>query len=321
MNPNSYRLHLEPDLNSFTFTGTATIRFSPSDTAPLALDAVDLAVQRCSLRDEAGPIEISWRLDDEKLILEPATRPTGVCEVEIDYTGAINDLMSGFYRSRYVVDGQTHYLATTQFEERDARRAFPCVDHPAAKAVFEIELLAPEGHIAIANTPVASTESQADGRTLFRFEPTPPMSTYLVYLAVGPFDVEVDTSWRIPIRVAVSPGKGPQARESLEYARKSITYLEELVGFEYPLGKLDSIGVADFAFGAMENFGAIAYRENLLLTDESSTTRAEVESMMGVAAHEIAHMWFGDLVSPAGWRYVWLNEAFATYFGNLTADH
>ena len=248
----------------------------------------------------------------------PARR---VCEVEIDYTGAINDLMSGFYRSRYVVDGQTRYLATTQFEERDARRAFPCVDHPAAKATFEIELLAPEGHIAIANTPVASTESQADGRTLFRFEPTPPMSTYLVYFAVGPFDVEVDTSWRVPISVAVSPGKAPQARQSLEYARKSISYLEELVGFEYPLGKLDSIGVSDFAFGAMENFGAIAYRENLLLTDESSTTRAEVESMMGVAAHEIAHMWFGDLVSPAGWRYVWLNEAFATYFGNLTADH
>jgi len=187
--------------------------------------------------------------------------------------------------------------------------------------MFEIELLAPEGHIAIANTPVASTESQADGRTLFRFEPTPPMSTYLIYFAVGPFDVEVDTSWRIPIRVAVSPGKGHQARRSLEYAHKSISYLEELVRIEYPLGKLDSIGVSDFAFGAMENFGAIAYRENLLLTDESSTTRAEVESMMGIAAHEIAHMWFGDLVSPAGWRYVWLNEAFATYFGNLTADH
>ncbi|MFW6293475.1 MAG: M1 family metallopeptidase, partial [Spirochaetota bacterium] len=275
MNPQSYRLHVEPDLDSFTFSGTVLIRFARSDETPLVLDAVDLVVDRCALRDESGSIATAWRLEDDKLILEPEARPVGACEVEIDYTGEINDLMAGFYRSRYVVDGRTHYLATTQFEERDARRAFPCVDHPAAKAVFEIEVLAPEGQIAIANTPVASTERQEDGRTLFRFEPTPPLSTYLVYFAVGPFDVEVDTSWRVPIRVAVSPGKGPQARQSLEYARKSISYLEELVGIDYPLGKLDSIGVTDFAFGAMENFGAIAYRENLLLTDESSTTRAE----------------------------------------------
>lgn len=325
MQPQQYLIHLEPDLESLTFTGHVGIHFNPTvPPAQIQLDALDLQIAECAI--VAGDEERAVRWEHAGGILSIATgdsagaAETGALVLRIRFSGELNDKLVGFYRSSYSVNGEPRYLATTQFEERDARRAFPCVDQPAAKAVFLVELLAPAGCSAIANTPVASTEAMAEGATLFRFEPTPPMSTYLLYFGVGPFEIQTDESWRVPIRVAVSPGEGARSLQSLEYARQSVSYLESLVGVPYPLAKLDSIGVRDFAFGAMENFGAIAYREHLLLTDEH-TTRAEIEKMMSIAAHEIAHMWFGDLVSPAAWRYVWLNEAFATYFGNLAAEH
>ena len=320
--PRRYAIHLEPDLTALTFRGSLRLTtVVESSTRRLDLDAVDLSVAACTVSHGGADRASTFSVGDGVLAIELDAAVEGEVEISIEYTGEINDLMAGFYRSRYTVDGNERFLAVTQFEERDARRAFPCVDRPAYKAVFDIEILAPKGHIAIANTPEASVSEQSEGARLYRFEPTPPMSTYLVFFGVGPFDIETDESWRVPIRVAVSPGKGAAARASLEYARQSVSYLEEFTGVEYPLGKLDSIGVTDFAYGAMENFGAIVYRENYLLTYPESTTRRETERMMGIAAHEIAHQWFGDLVSPADWRYVWLNEAFATFFGNVVADH
>lgn len=321
MQPYHYDLYLEPDLESFRLTGRVCIRFAPEPGARgIRLDALDLTVQSCSLEDDSGPRECRWQLDDTGLSVETETEIAGSAELTVEYSGQINDRMLGFYRSRYVVDGETRYLAVTQFEEREARRAFPCVDEPAAKAVFQVSIRVPAGHIAVGNTGSCSIEEVADGGRVFHFRPTPPMSTYLLLFAVGPFNVETDRSWRIPIRTLASPGKGIAARQALTYARQSLSWLERFVGVAYPLSKLDHIAVTDFAFGAMENFGAVVYRENLLLVDDS-TTRGEIESIMGVIAHETAHMWFGDLVSPAAWRYVWLNEAFATYFGNLVVEH
>lgn len=322
LTPKRYSIHLEPDLESLEFIGRVALAIDLQEaTERIELDAVDLEISRCSVVAGGKETDLRFTTTDKTLEVQFDRPLKGEVTLTVDYTGEINDLMAGFYRSRYTQDGRESFLAVTQFEERDARRAFPCVDHPAAKAPFDIEIVAPAGHVAISNTPVASVEEHSGGKQLYRFEQSPPMSTYLVFFGVGPFDVEIDESFRVPIRVAVSPGKGAYARDALEYARKSLSYLEEFTGVPYPLGKLDSIGVTDFAYGAMENFGAITYRENYLLTYPESTTRREVERMMGIAAHEIAHMWFGDLVSPADWRYIWLNEAFATFFGNIVADH
>ena len=323
--PSRYSLYLEPDLSELTFAAATRIEFffdSPADS--VVLDAVALTVSSVSITrtgDNGGLINAAWSVTETGLEIVPQTPLEGECTVSVEYTGEINDLMAGFYRSRYRVNGEQRFVGVTQFEERDARRAFPCIDEPGAKARFAISILAPTGSVAISNEAAERVEEQDDGRVLYTFAETPPTSTYLVFFAVGPFEITEDVSWRIPLRVAVSPGNGKYTQPALDYARQSISYLEEFTGVAYPLSKLDSIGVEDFAFGAMENFGAICYRENFLLDIPDTTTRKEREKQMGIAAHEMAHMWFGDIVSPAAWRYVWLNEAFATYLGNVVTDH
>ena len=333
--PTRYALRLDPNLSRFEFAGNVTIdctanQTDGSSTTSVVLDAVDLQIGSVDLTIGGSTHAVPFRQEPEQLVIDLDRPVSGPFAVTIAYTGEINDSMAGFYRSRYTQAGEERFLAVTQFEERDARRAFPCVDHPAYKAVFAIDIVTDAGHIAIANTPEAGAEpldadsageSPATARIVRRFEPTPPMSTYLVFFGVGPFECLVDDSWRVPIRVAVSPGKAKYAARALEYGRSSLSFLEEYTGIPYPLGKMDLIGVSDFAYGAMENFGAILYRENYVLTYPESTTRRDTERMMGITAHEVAHMWFGDLVSPADWRYVWLNEAFATYFGNIVVDH
>jgi tricorn protease interacting factor F2/3 len=320
--PVHYRLHLEPDLDSLTFAGEVSVTFrARKPVSDVHLDCLGLDVRSVTAESNGAEYPCEFTVEEESLVVELTHgRATGEFVVRIAYGGEINDLLAGFYRSSYRTDGKKRYLAVTQFEEHDARRAFPCVDEPGAKAPYSISMLAPPETVAISNEAPESIVDQPDGSRLFRFRETPPMSTYLVFFAVGPFEIAEDTTWRIPIRVAVSPGFGSLTGPALEYARKSLSYLEEFTGVEYPLSKLDSIGVNDFAFGAMENFGAISYRETFLLDVPETTTRREREGMMHIAAHEIAHMWFGDLVSPSAWRYVWLNEAFATFLGNVTTD-
>lgn len=329
--PTRYSIHLEPDLEALDFAARVVIDFRPTPSegataiTTVALDARDLAFESVHLAIDGTRTPVTFRQEPEQLHIDLGRSVDDVFALEIAYRGEINDEMAGFYRSRYTHGGEERFVAVTQFEERDARRAFPCVDHPAYKAVFEIEIVSEAGHTAIANTPEIDasleTATASRDRVLHRFEPTPPMSTYLVFFGVGAFECLEDDSWRVPIRVAVSPGKAKYAAPALEYCRTSLAFLDDYTGIRYPLGKMDLIGVSDFAYGAMENFGAITFRENYVLTYPESTTRRDIERMMGISAHEVAHMWFGDLVSPAEWKYVWLNEAFATYFGNIVVDH
>ncbi|MFO7708385.1 MAG: M1 family aminopeptidase, partial [Desulfobacterales bacterium] len=238
----------------------------------------------------------------------------------IDFTGRINDTMAGFYRSRTVADGIPHTIAVTQFQESDARRAFPCLDHPAQKAVFEIELEVDRCLTAVSNTDIRAQEFLENGRKRVIFEPTPKMSTYLVFFAVGPFETlqdHIDSR----VRVLTLPGQQPYAGYGLEFGRKALQFSEAYYGIAYPLSKLDLIAVPDFAFGAMENWGAITFRENLLLHVPGVTSQSSEERICEVIAHEIAHQWFGNLVTPSEWKYLWLNESFATYFGYGVVAH
>ena len=323
ISPRRYKLHLEPDLNTFRFDGKVEIEFDAHNACDaIVLDMVDLAIWDCRMvsgdQTTACPFEVNPQKEELRILLPEAL--SGKIHIKISYRGIINDGMAGFYRSAYRYNDQTRYIGVTQFQESDARRALPCMDHPLHKAIFDIAMVIEPGLKAISNTAVAEKETLPDGRIRVVFEPTPIMSTYLVFFGVGDFMIEQD-NLDPRIRTVTLPGMQPFARYSMEFGRKALAYCEEFYGINYPLSKLDLIAVPDFAFGAMENWGAVTFRENLLLVYPGVTSKSGKERICEVIAHELAHQWFGNLVTPSDWTYLWLNESFATYFGYGVVAH
>ena len=240
--------------------------------------------------------------------------------MSLKYSGRLSDKLVGFYDAPYNDAGRVKHLAVTQFEEEDARRAFPCFDHPRYNTPFSISLEAPPGAIALSTTVVETTVPLDGGGTLYEFETTPPMPTYLLFFGVGEFECYEERDFKVPIRAAATRGKAAQGKQAIGVAKAAIAFCERFTGIDYPLGKLDLIAVPAFAFGAMENFGAITYREHLLLYAPGVASRRALERNALITAHEVAHMWFGDIASPLAWRFVWLNEAFASYVEYLICD-
>nr|MDO8081922.1 M1 family metallopeptidase [Candidatus Freyarchaeota archaeon] len=324
MEPLHYKIHLEPNLESFTFQGTTVIEIKAENSVDrIILNASDLSLQSCKVKKGNKYSECTFSFDSksEEVTINLPEEMEGVIELTIDYFGKINDLMVGFYRSKYEHQGQAKYIAVTQFEEREARRAFPCFDHPSKKATFEVEFIIDEYLKGIANTPVIEERNLGNGKKLVRFERTPKMSTYLLFFGVGDFEFIEDSSARPVVRVATTPGKTQYGNFGLQMARKSLKFGEEYTGIEFPISKCDYIAVPDFAFGAMENYGAVTFRENALLVYPGVTSKPALARVASVIAHETAHMWFGDLVSPAEWKYLWLNESFASYFTYAITDN
>jgi aminopeptidase N len=323
VNPVNYKIHLEPDLNTFKFEGSVEISVEAVEPVhEIALNILELAIGNCSVKQGDSYVDCPFSLDSKKeemRISLPEERG-GKLDLKIKFEGEINDKMAGFYRSRYVVGGNEKYMAVTQFEESDARRAFPCFDHPLKKATFAVEMIIDEKLVAISNGPITEERSLGDGRKLVKFEETPKMSTYLLFLGVGEFEF-IDDRGKVLVRVATMPGMTAYGKFGLEFGRKALEFSEDYYGIEYPLPKLDLIAIADFAAGAMENWGAITFRENLLLHYPNITSKAGEERICEVIAHEMAHQWFGNLVTPSDWKYLWLNESFATYFGYGIVTH
>lgn len=322
--PIHYQIHLEPDLEIFQFQGNVRITIhAPSSIREIRLNALDLAIRSCKLRSggtfKALPFSLDPAKEELKIFLQ--REMDGEVELRIDFVGSINDRMMGFYRSKYRRKDEERTLAATQFEESEARRAFPCFDHPAFKATFDIEIVVKEGRTAVSNCPV-SKEIPLDGnRKLIRFKTTPKMSTYLVFFAVGDFEI-LENKWKdISIRVIAPHGSSKYGGLGMDFAKKSLEFSEKYFGVKYPLPKLDLIALPDFAAGAMENWGAITFRENLLLHYPHVTSKEGEQRICEVIAHEIVHQWFGDLVTPSDWRYLWLNESFATYLAYGIVDH
>ncbi len=321
--PLNYRLRLVPDLSRFIFEGHVEIRLHLPDPADeVVLNAAELAIWTCGVQRGDGFSPCAYRVEParEELRIQLPEAMSGEILLGIEYSGRINDRMAGFYRSRYLHKGRRRHIAITQFEESDARRAFPCMDHPGRKATFDIEMVVGRGLAAVANTDIEAQEMLKGGKKRLIFRTTPKMSTYLVFFGVGEFETLQDPiDGRV--RVLTLPPSQKHARFGLEFARNALAFSESYYGIPYPLSKMDLIAVPDFAFGAMENWGAITFRENLLLHYPGITSKSGEVRICEVIAHEIAHQWFGNLVTPSDWKYLWLNESFATYFGYGVVDH
>jgi tricorn protease interacting factor F2/3 len=317
INPTHYKIHIEPDLQTFTFAGSTEIELDALQPVhEITLNAKELALWDCKVRINTQLVACPFSVDPgkEELRISLPEKMSGHIALIITYLGKINDKMAGFYRSKYRAGGTDKYCAVTQFEESDARRAFPCLDHPAKKATFDVELVIDEGLVAISNGPITGEEHLGDKRKVVTFQRTPTMSTYLLFLGVGEFEF-IEDPGEVLVRAGTMPGMIKHAAFGLDFGRKALEFCEDYYGLKYPLPKLDLVAIPDFAAGAMENWGAITFRENLLLHFPTITSRAGEQRICEVIAHEIAHQWFGNLVTPSDWKYLWLNESFATYFG------
>ena len=319
--PSRYDLVLEPDLGAATFVGSEEIVLEVREPVDeILLNAVELEIDAAWITGEGGRridvADVRVDLETERAHLDlPVTITPGTWTLHLGFRGVLNDRMCGFYRSTYTTDdGVEHVIATTQFESTDARRAFPCWDEPDLKAVFGVTLVVPDGLLAISNGPEVAREPVGDGRVSVRFADTMPMSTYLAAFVVGRLEatdpVDVDG---VPLRIVHVPGKGHLTASGLEIGAFSLRFFADYYGIPYPDRKLDMIALPDFAQGAMENLGCITYREIALLVDPAKATQEELQGVADTVAHEIAHMWFGDLVTMRWWNGVWLNEAFATF--------
>ncbi len=325
--PRRYRLELTPDLDRFTFSGRVSIDVEVREPTPRALlNAAELNVTGAKAILQDGCVMEAWEIDlDEEAetvsLGFDGNLPAGAATLDVRFTGTLNDQLRGFYRCLYVTpEGEEAHLAVTQFEATDARRAFPCWDDPDVKASFQVTLEIPSNMTGISNTPVEEETARGDAK-LVRFAETPRMSTYLLAFLVGDMaSVEREAPDGTMVRVWTTRGKEGQGRFALDTAVDLLGYFNDYFGIPYPLEKLDHIALPDFAAGAMENWGAVTYREVALLFDPQSSAASARQRIAEIIAHEMAHMWFGDLVTMEWWDDLWLNESFASWMGNKAVD-
>src|SRR5262245_18592743 len=312
--PEHYDLAFDVDLTKARFEGVETIKVSLGQPSRrIVLNALDITFHEVTIR-AAGAEQRATVTENEATqpvaLTVPIDSPAGPADIHVRYTGVLNDKLRGFYLSK--ANGRNY--AVTQFESTDARRAFPSFDEPAFKATFAVTLTIDQKDTAIANGALVSdTPGPRSGRHTLKFSETPKMSSYLVAMAVGDFRCLDGGSEGIPIRICATPDKTELGHIALDAAQRILTFYNGYYSIKYPFKKLDVVAVPDFAAGAMENTAAIFYREVDLLADSKSASVTNVQRIWSVLAHEMAHQWFGDLVTMAWWDDLWLNEGFATW--------
>ncbi|CAK9301296.1 unnamed protein product [Gordionus sp. m RMFG-2023] len=318
--PRHYDIEIKPNLKNLNFTGKELIDIEIKEaTNKIVLNSLELVIKDAQLindKKETTKANISYDIENEQAIFNFTNQLNpGKAHLQLTFDGKLSDKMRGFYITKYMYNKEEKIAATTHFESTDARRAFPCWDEPAIKAKFSITLVAPKDFVALSNMPVEKEVQDKDAHEkTVKFQCTPIMSTYIVAFVVGEFDyVEDKTKDGKPCRVYTPVGKKEQGRFALEVTVKSLEFYEEYFGIKYELPKCDLISIPDFAFGAMENWGLITFREVCILLDEKTSSTNTKNYIAIVVAHELGHQWFGNLATMEWWTYLWLNEGFATW--------
>ncbi|XP_034944824.1 puromycin-sensitive aminopeptidase [Chelonus insularis] len=326
--PCHYNITLVPNIDKFIFHGTQIVEIQVKEsTNKVVLNSLDIDIKNVTFDNNDGVHMNTSKVEfvpsqETAILIFPECLALGYGTLYLEFDGQINDKMKGLYRSKYQgSDGSIKYAAVTQFEATDARRCFPCWDEPSVKATFSITLKIPIGYVALSNMPVEKCQVY-DNLEVLTFLKTPIMSTYLLAIVIGEFDyLESKTTDGTIVRVYTPKTKQEQGRFALEVATKVLPYYNTYFGISYPLPKMDLIAIADFSAGAMENWGLVTYRETCLLVDPQNTSAASKQWIALVVGHELAHQWFGNLVTMEWWTHLWLNEGYASFVEFLCVAH
>ena len=320
--PTHYDLTLTPNFEKFNYAGTVVIDLEvKEDTTSISLNNLEIDIHSTKISSNGTEVSSSPKLaynennQTTTISFDKPLKSGTAAQLTQTFTGYLNEKMAGFYRSSYKdKEGKTKYIASTQMEPTDCRRAFPCFDEPALKSEFTITLIADQSHTCLSNMNVLSERQTESGKKAVTFQKSPPMSTYLVAFIVGELNYVETKEFRIPIRVYATPDKDIEhGRFSLNLAAKTLAFYEKEFASSFPLPKMDMVAVPDFSAGAMENWGLVTYRVVDLLFDEKTSGASTKQRVAEVVQHELAHQWFGNLVTLDFWDGLWLNEGFATW--------
>lgn len=319
--PLHYKLQVEPDFEKFTYEGVVGIDLNINDSSidTIKLNSIEIEIKSININGSIKPQSFSLDADNQILdVVFPkgtiANLSSKTATLNIDFVGQLNDNMAGFYRAKYTdkKTGETKYMATTQMEPTDARRAFPCFDEPNLKATFDIVLISASNLTHLSNMDIKD-EKIENGKKITHFNTTPKLSTYLVAFIIAELKYVESKNFRIPVRVYATPGDEHLGQFAADLTAKTLAFFEKTFGIQYPLPKMDNVAVHEFSAGAMENWGLVTYRVVDLLLDKDNSTLDRIQRVAEVVQHELAHQWFGNLVTMDWWEGLWLNEGFATW--------
>lgn len=321
--PRHYDLRLDVDLERFCYTGFVRIEVEVvSACEEVRLHCVGLELHSGSVERDGLRSDLSgWEMDGEmEMVVLRCASPLlpGSHALELNFSGTLSEKLEGFYRASY---RNGRYMATTHFEPTDARKAFPCFDEPSFRASFSVTMIVPEDRSCVSNMPVR-VETVDGGKRTFEFQKTPSMPTYLVAFVVGDLErTATATNRGIAVEVITKPGEGLLGSFALKTAAKCLDFFEDFFRIQYPLPKVSLVAIPDFPIGAMENWGCITFRETAILTDPKLSLISVRQGAASTICHELAHMWFGNLVTMVWWEHLWLKEGFATWASWNAMDH